>query len=134
MPEMKLNRIKVDEKRNEQVIVLKAVNSSMCLPVVIGIAEVTAIKMKLSGFMPPRPLTHDLLVNTITGLGGRLKQVVIDKLIEKTFFATLVIETAEGKEILVDARPSDSIAAALRADAPIFVDDKILAEAGIQAN
>ena len=129
---MQINRIKIDEKRSEQVIVLKEADGNTLLPVVIGISEVNAIKLKLSGMQPPRPLTHDLLNNTINELGAKLKRVIIDKLHNRTFFAKLVIENQAGKEILIDARPSDSIALALRADAPIFVNDSVLEEAGIQ--
>ena len=132
MKEMSINRIKIDEKRSEQVIVLKEIDGNTLLPVVIGISEVNAIKLKLSGMQPPRPLTHDLLYNTIVELGGRLRRVIIDKLHNRTFFAKLVIENREGKEVSIDARPSDSIALALRAEAPIFVNDAVLEEAGIQ--
>ncbi|MBU1862411.1 MAG: bifunctional nuclease family protein [Candidatus Omnitrophica bacterium] len=132
MKEVQLNRIKVDENRNEQVIVLKETNGKTLLPVVIGMSEVTAIKFKLSGIEPPRPLTHDLLNNLITTLGAKLKKVIIDKLEDRTFFAKLVIENKEGNEIFIDARPSDSIALALRAEIPIFVDELILEKAGIQ--
>ena len=132
MKEMSINRIKIDEKRSEQVIVLKEIDGNTLLPVVIGISEVNAIKLKLSGMQPPRPLTHDLLHNTVIELGGKLKRVIVDKLHDRTFFAKLVIENQEGKEVSIDARPSDSIALALRADAPIFVNDSVLQEAGIQ--
>ena len=132
MKEMSINRIKIDEKRSEQVIVLKEIDGNTLLPVVIGISEVNAIKLKLSGMQPPRPLTHDLLHNTVIELGGKLKRVIVDKLHDRTFFAKLVIENQEGKEVSIDARPSDSIALALRADAPIFVNDSVLEEAGIQ--
>jgi len=132
MKEMKLNRIKIDEKRSEQVIVLKEVNGDMLLPVVIGIPEVNAIKLKLSGIQPPRPLTHDLLNATIRALGAQLIKILIDKLENRTFFAKLVILDRDGKEVFIDARPSDSIALALRADVPIFVDDTVLDEAGVR--
>ena len=132
MKQMNLNRIKVDENRSEQVIVLKEIDGDVLLPVVIGMSEVNAIKLKLSGLQPPRPLTHDLLNSTITALGSRVKHVIIDKLQQRTFYAKIVIETKDGQEILVDARPSDSIALALRADVPIFVEDHILKEAGMK--
>lgn len=131
MKRVDLHRIRIDEKRSEQVIVLKEQEGSLLLPVVIGIPEVNAIKLKLSGIKPPRPLTHDLLNTVIHSLGGTLKRVIIDKLEENTFFAKLVIETPEQKEIYVDARPSDSVALALRADVPIFVEEAILEKAGI---
>jgi len=129
--ELILSRIKIDEKRSEQVIVLKEKKGTRMLPVVIGIAEVNAIKLKLSGINPPRPLTHDLLLNTVKDLGARLKHVVIDKLENNTFFAKLVIARNGKEEIQVDARPSDSIAIALRADVPIFVEEVVLDQASI---
>ena len=126
--QMEVSKIRIDERRGEQVIVLKERGGSRMLPIIIGISEVTAIKMKLSGIQPPRPLTHDLLRNTIQQLGAKLDRVVISKLEFNTFFAKLVIQTKEGKLEDVDARPSDSIALALRADAPIFVADDVLTQ------
>jgi bifunctional DNase/RNase len=124
--EMEVSKIRIDERRGEQVIVLKERGGNRLLPIIIGISEVTAIKMKISGIQPPRPLTHDLLRNTITQLGAKLSRIVINKLEFNTFFATLVLETRDGGSEAVDARPSDSIALALRADAPIFVADEVL--------
>lgn len=131
MIELILNKIKVDESRNEQVIVLKEKDGKRMLPVVIGIAEVNAIKLKLSGIKPPRPLTHDLLVSIIENLGARLKQVLIDKLENNTFYAKLYLSVNHTKEVLIDARPSDSVALALRAGVPIFVEEEVLKEAGV---
>lgn len=131
MIELILNKIKVDESRNEQVIVLKEREGKRMLPVVIGIAEVNAIKLKLSGIKPPRPLTHDLLVSIIESLGARLKKVLIDKLENNTFYAKLYLSLDHTKEVLIDARPSDSVALALRAGVPIFVEEEVLKEAGV---
>ena len=124
--EMEVSKIRIDERRGEQVIVLKERAGNRLLPIIIGISEVTAIKMKISGIQPPRPLTHDLLKNTIAQLGATLKRIIITKLEFNTFFATLVLETKAGERHEVDARPSDSIAVALRADAPIFVAEEVL--------
>lgn len=132
MREVSLYKIKVDENRNEQVIVLKEKEGKRILPVVIGIAEVNAIKLKLSGIVPPRPMTHDLLLSAIHELGARLLQVIIDKLEDNTFHAKLVLAT-NGSEVRVDARPSDSIALAVRSSCPIFVEDNVLDSAGIDA-
>ncbi len=131
MIELVLSKIKIDENRSEQVIVLKERQGDRYLPVVIGIAEVNAIKLKLSGIEPPRPLTHDLLLKTIQELGAKLREIQIDKLENNTFFAKLVISRNGSGEIKVDARPSDSVALALRAGAPIFVDEEVLNEAGV---
>jgi len=131
MIELILNKIKVDESRNEQVIVLREKDGKRMLPVVIGISEVNAIKLKLSGIKPPRPLTHDLLVSIIESLGARLIRVLIDKLENNTFYAKLYLSVNHSKEILIDARPSDSVALALRAGVPIFVAEEVLKEAGV---
>ena len=124
--EMEVSKIRIDERRGEQVVVLKERGGNRMLPIIIGISEVTAIKMKISGIQPPRPLTHDLLRSLITQLGATLTRVVINKLEFNTFFAKLVVQTKDGALEEVDARPSDSIALALRADAPIFVADEVL--------
>jgi len=125
MVEMELNKIRIDENRGEQVIVLKEKEGDRILPIVIGIMEVTAIKMKISGVNPPRPMTHDLFYNTITRLGARIDKIVITKLENNTFFAKLII-SVDSRTEEIDARPSDSIAIAIRAKAPIFADEQVL--------
>ncbi len=130
MKEMILVRIKIDENQNEQVIILREKEGSRYLPMVIGMAEVNAIKLKLSGVKPPRPLTHDLLLQTASQLGGELSRVLIDRLENSTFYAKIVF-AKNGENIAVDARPSDSVALALRADAPIFCSEEVLNLAGL---
>jgi len=124
---MELSKIVIDEKRHDQLIVLKERNGKRILPIVIGLNEASAIKLKISGFQPPRPLTHDLLHNTIKELDAVVEKVVIDKLQENTFHAKLVLKQ-DGKTKIVDARPSDSIALAVRCNAPIFVEEEVLAK------
>jgi len=131
MIEMELNKIVIDEKRHDQLIVLKEKGGERVLPIVIGLAEASAIKLKISGFVPPRPLTHDLLHSTIENLEASIDKVIIDKLEENTFHAKLVLKNTSGKTTLVDARPSDSIALAVRAHAPIFVEDEIVKQSEI---
>ena len=131
MIEMELNKIVIDEKRHDQLIVLREKGGERVLPIVIGLVEASAIKLKLSGFQPPRPLTHDLLHSTIGDLGAKIEKIVIDKLEENTFHAKVVLSTASGQEKIVDARPSDSIALAVRAHAPIFVEDSIIKKSAI---
>jgi bifunctional DNase/RNase len=126
MVEMELNKIVIDEKRHDQLIVLKEKNGNRVLPIVIGLPEASAIKLKISGFNPPRPLTHDLLHNTIENLSASIDKIVIDKLEENAFHAKIILKTASGEEKIIDARPSDSIALAVRAHAPIFVEDEII--------
>ena len=124
--QMEVSKIRIDERRGEQVVVLKERGGNRLLPIIIGISEVSAIKMRISGIQPPRPLTHDLLQDTITQLGAKLSRIVITKLEFNTFYAKLVLAAKDGSTSEVDARPSDSIAVALRADAPIFVAEEVL--------
>lgn len=129
---MELSQIRIDEKRGEQVIVLKEKEGKRLLPIVIGILEATAIKMEISGYQPPRPLTHDLLKSTISELGARLLKIVVVKLEHNIFYAKLVLETKDGHAVEVDARPSDSIALAVRAKAPIYVAQAVLDQVSLQ--
>jgi bifunctional DNase/RNase len=126
MVEMELNKIIIDEKRQEQIIVLKEKNGSRILPIVIGLLEAAAIKMKIGGVEPPRPLTHDLLKTIIESLGGKLEKVIVDKILDNTFHAKLEINTGDSQIKYIDARPSDSIALAVRTKSPIFVEDVVL--------
>ena len=93
--------------------------------------EAHAIKMRLAGIVPPRPLTHDLLQSLIGALGAGLRKIVIDKLVDGTFYAKLILLSADDdkKETVVDARPSDCIALAVRCKSPIFVADEVLQKA-----
>ncbi|MDP3731591.1 MAG: bifunctional nuclease family protein [Candidatus Omnitrophota bacterium] len=131
MVEMELSKIVIDEKRHDQLIVLKEKGGSRILPIVIGLNEASAIKLKISGFEPPRPLTHDLLHSTIENLEASIDRVIIDKLEDNTFHAKLVIKTNSGDTKVIDARPSDSIALAVRAHAPIFVEDEVVKQSEV---
>lgn len=131
MHEVIISKIQIHELQDEQLIFLKEKAGSRIFPVVIGVAEVNAIKLCLSGIHAPRPMTHDLLKSTIEALGGTVKRIIIDSLENNTFFAKIVLTDKEGKEIRVDARPSDSIALAVRLPVPIFVEDSVLDEVGM---
>ena len=126
MIEMELNKIIIDEKRQDQVIVLKEKNGTKTLTIVIGLIEASSIKMKLSGIKAPRPLTHDLLYSTIESLKAKVEKIVIDKLENNTFYAKIFITSENQEARIIDARPSDSIALAVRAKAPIFVEEEVL--------
>ena len=128
MVEMELSKIVIDEKRHDQIIVLKEKNGSRLLPIVIGLNEASAIKLEISGFKPPRPLTHDLLFTTIENLDASIDKIIIDKLEDNTFHAKMVLKTNSSEIKTIDARPSDSIALAVRAHAPIFVEDEVIAQ------
>jgi len=120
-----LYKIIMHENKHDQIIILKEKEGQRQIPIIIGVAEAAAIKMKVSNIRPPRPLTHDLLKNVIEQMGARLESVIINKLEGNTFYAQLLIRTAEEKIINIDARPSDSIALALRMEAPIFVEEEV---------
>ena len=126
MIELELSRLIIDEDKKEQIVVLKEKNGSRLMPIVIGMNEAAAIKMQLSGFKPPRPLTHDLIPAILNDLGVRLEKVVIDNLVEGTFHAKLYLNNNGKLAKIIDARPSDSIALAVRTQSPIFVEDKVL--------
>jgi bifunctional DNase/RNase len=127
--EMELHKIIIDEKRPDQVIVLKEKHGERVLPIVIGVSEIGAIKLKVSGVVPPRPMTHDLLASVVSSLGARFEKVLIDKLVDGTFYAKLVLASASGQDVSIDARPSDSIALAVRAKIPVFVDEDVIKRA-----
>ncbi|HTL47479.1 MAG TPA: bifunctional nuclease family protein [Verrucomicrobiae bacterium] len=131
MIELALSKIKIDENRNEQVIIFREKEGERYLPVVIGMAEVNAIKLKLSGVKPPRPLTHDLFVQIFEKLGTKLEKVVIDRLENNTFYAKLHLNRNGDGPVIIDARPSDSVAIAIRTGAPIFVNDDVIGQAGV---
>ena len=134
MVQVELSKIIIDEKRQDQVIVLKEKNGDRHFPIVIGFLEASSIKMKIQGLEVPRPMTHDLLLSVIGHLDARLERLLIDKLVENTFHAKLEVRDAEGKIKLVDARPSDGVALAVRSGAPIFVDEEVLKKAAVHKN
>ncbi|MCX5708492.1 MAG: bifunctional nuclease family protein [Candidatus Omnitrophica bacterium] len=126
MVEMELNKIVIDENRHEQLIVLKEKDGERVMPIVIGLNEIAAIKSKISGVNPPRPITHDLLFSVINVLEARVEKIIIDKLENNIFYAKVVFKTKSGETKIADARPSDSIALCVRAKAPIFVEEDVL--------
>lgn len=127
MIEVKVWRLAFDERTDTPVVVLQEVNGKRVLPIWIGRAEARAIAMELAGQKFQRPLTHDLLRMVIDGLDGAVRKIDIIELKENTFFAKLFIE--KGDEIIgIDARPSDSIALALKTKSPVFVAEDLLQE------
>jgi uncharacterized protein len=122
---VELRKIIIDEKRQDQVIVLKEKNGDRHFPIIIGFPEASSIKMKLSDVNTPRPLTHDLIISIFKNLETTLERLIIDEMINNTFHAKLELKTKEGKTIFIDTRPSDGIALAVRVDAPIFVTEEV---------
>jgi bifunctional DNase/RNase len=124
---MELKRIIISEIHEQQVIALKEVDGDRSFPIVIGIFEATSIDRRVKGITNPRPLTHDLVANTIESLGGELQDVYINDLREHTYFAKLRVRH-EGELIEIDCRPSDAIALAVTAKVPIYVAEDVLSE------
>lgn len=131
MIKVELARIIIDDKRQDQVIVLKEKTGDRQIPIVIGFMEASSIKLKLSGAEVPRPMTHDLLAEVIRNLGGKIERVLIDKIVHNTYFAKLEIKSKDGDLKQIDARPSDCIAVAVRFKAPIFVAEEVFEKAAM---
>ena len=125
--EVRVNGLILEHKTQQNVVILKEAEGERILPIWIGPGEAHAIRRILSDEPFPRPLTHDLLVLLVEGLKARVSRVVISDLRESTFYATVMVQR-EGEVLSIDARPSDSIAVALRAKAPIFVNEELLQE------
>ncbi len=106
-------------------ILLKETNGNRRLPIIIGAFEAQAIALEIEGIKPPRPLTHDLLKNVIDNVGATVAEVVIDELRENTFYAKIILEMSTLTNE-IDARPSDAIALAVRAQAPIYVAESVM--------
>ncbi len=128
MVEVQLSRIIITETSEHQVIVLKEKDGHRSFPIVIGIYEATAIDRGVKEIRPPRPLTHDLLLSVLRGMNVKLERIVITDLRNNTFYAKLLLES-DGKTVEVDSRPSDAIALAVQESTPIFVEERVLAEA-----
>ena len=125
MREVRVARLGLDRATKSPVVILQAQDDGRVLPIWIGVAEASAIALELQGVKPPRPLTHDLLKQLLTGLGGSLRRIVIADVRDNTYYAELVV-TRDDALFAVDARPSDAIALALRLHAPILVADHLL--------
>ncbi len=131
MIEVRVQSLGLDRTSNTPVVILQEKEGSRVLPIWIGPSEASSIAMELAGMKFSRPLTHDLFTSIIGGLGGELRRVLITRVVENTYFAELLIH--RGDEVFsVDARPSDSIAIALRAGATIFTSDELLDDTPIE--
>jgi uncharacterized protein len=125
--QMELSRIIISEINEQQIIYLKEVEGDRTFPILIGLFEATSIDRRVKQIQTQRPLTHDLLVNTVELLGGELQDVVINELKEHTYFALLRVRK-DGELVEIDSRPSDAIAVAVTADPPlpIYVSEEVL--------
>jgi uncharacterized protein len=131
MIEVKVQSLGLDRSSNTPVVILQEHEGSRVLPIWIGPGEASAIAMELAGMKFARPLTHDLFASVIVGMGGALQRVMITKVVDNTYFAELIIQR-ESELISVDARPSDSIAIALRMAASIYTTDDLLEHTSIE--
>lgn len=131
MKEMVLYGISFDVVGKQPIILLKTTEANKFLPIWIGHQEAAAILMKLQGTELPRPMTHDLMTSILTRLNAEVLKVTVTELRENTFYALLTLRLDSG-EIEVDSRPSDALALAVRTNAPIYADDKLIEDNAIE--
>ena len=123
--EMKIRGLMMDPVTNMPIVVLKDVSGDAVLPIWVGIYEANAIALEIEKVATPRPMTHDLIKNVLTGLDTHVHKIVVSELRQDTFYAVIWLEK-DGHIISIDSRPSDALALALRVDCPIFVADDVL--------
>ena len=112
-------------------VLLQEKDSSRNLPIIVGSSEAQAIALYLEGVDMPRPMTHDLLINVLETLETEINQVTIARMKNGTFFAEIEVSNSQVGEIVIDSRPSDAIAVALRTSTPIYVSDEVMDRASI---
>lgn len=133
MVEVSVSRLGLDGSSNTYVVVLRETDGERVLPIWIGQAEAESILLQINSVPRERPLTHDLCKTLILGLGGELRRVHITRVTNGTYFAEMHIARADGL-VTIDARPSDSIAVALRCGAPILADESLLITPGDESD
>lgn len=126
--EMQVKGLMLDPVTSVPIVILKDSDGSRVLPIWVGPSEASAIALQIENIAPPRPMTHDLLRDVIAALGVTVSRVIVSELKGSTFYAFLELRQG-GEAILVDARPSDALALAIRARAPIFVRSEVLEQA-----
>jgi uncharacterized protein len=131
--EVRIRGLMMDPATNMPIVVLKDLASDTVMPIWVGIFEANAIAIEIEKMAAPRPMTHDLTRNLVQHLNGELERIVITEIKDDTFYAVLWLRQG-GEQIAVDARPSDAIALALRADCPIFVAEHVMASARLNPN
>lgn len=124
--EVKIRALMMDPNSGTPIVILKDVNSETMLPIWVGAYEANAIALEIEKIAPPRPMTHDLLRNLVVEMGARVERVLVTELRDNTFFAVIEMRGSDGSAMMLDSRPSDAIALALRADCPIFVDMDVI--------
>ena len=131
MHEMVVYGVSFDMVGKQPIVLLKTAEGNKFLPIWIGHPEAAAILMKLQGANTPRPMTHDLLTEILGQLNARVVQIAVTELRENTFYALITL-TINGSEVEIDSRPSDAIALAVRAGAPIFAAESVIEESAIE--
>jgi bifunctional DNase/RNase len=131
--EMTIRGLLMDPVTQMPIVVLKDVGGDTVLPIWVGVYEANAIALEMEKVSTPRPMTHDLIKNVLTGLETQVHKVVVTELREDTFYAVIWLERG-GEVISIDSRPSDALALALRVDCPIFVEEVVLKTSKLAAN
>ncbi len=131
MQEMVIYGVSFDLVGKQPIVLLRTAGGNKYLPIWIGHPEAAAILMKLQNASTPRPMTHDLVDDMLAQLGAQVTRVTVTELRENTFYAQITVQQ-DGTEIDVDSRPSDAIALAIRAEAPIFAADQVIEESAIE--
>ncbi len=131
MIEVEVAHLGLDRATNTPVVILREKEGTRVLPIWIGPAEASAIAMEMQGVKAPRPMTHDLLKQVVLGLGAQLRRVTIREVRDNTYFAELTL-SREDHVLQLDARPSDSIALALRLNAPVFTHENLLDQHAVE--
>jgi uncharacterized protein len=131
MQEMVIYGVSFDMVGKQPIVLLKTADGNKFLPIWIGHPEAAAILMKLQGAATPRPMTHDLFTDILSQLEARVVKIAVTELRENTFYALITV-SVDGTEIEIDSRPSDAIALAVRADAPIFAAEAVIEESAIE--
>src|SRR5579863_1721167 len=131
--EMTIRGLMLDPVTQTPIVILKDVGGDSVLPIWVGVPEANAIALEMEKVSTPRPMTHDLIKNVLTGLETQVHKVVVTELREDTFYAVIWLERG-GEVISVDSRPSDALALALRVDCPIFVEELVLKTSKLAAN
>ncbi|KAF0135057.1 MAG: hypothetical protein FD145_195 [Candidatus Saganbacteria bacterium] len=129
MIQMQVGGLGFDPRNLSPLVLLRDAEEMNFLPIWIGVFEAASIAMVLQGTTPPRPMTHDLLVEFIKKLGGEISRIVINDVKEGTFYSIIEFTTKDGKKESIDARPSDAIAVAVRLNIPIFTAETVMMQA-----
>jgi uncharacterized protein len=128
---MQIYGVSFDMVGKQPIVLLKTVDGNRFLPIWIGHPEAAAILMKLQGASTPRPMTHDLVTDMLEQLDAQVIRITVTELKESTFYASITVQQ-NGSEVEIDSRPSDAIALAVRAEAPIFAADDVIEESAIE--